>query len=336
MAPAQGNPVARTALRVALSLGVLALLLVLAEVAWRFHLQGKGLGWRDDPREFTSPFFTTYEEPRPFSDQDGFEFHNGWISRTKSPDELRVICFGGSTTVNRREGTSYAQLLEQRLSKAALGRTVRVLNAGGDGFSTAHVLVNLALRNLEAQPDVITVYENINDLSAIHFGARTASDYANKYHDDFYLGMRHRTGFIAELTKISRLARSAVHRVHALRFPEPESGTAQDWRPVMVHYERNLRSIVAVARAHGIAVVLATQPASAQLRADPGFSAFNEVVRRLAAELDVPLVDVAAQVQDEACFLPDQIHYTPAGVRAVADAFEPVLANVLAEVAGKL
>lgn len=321
--------------RIALAATVLLLLLVLAEVGWRLHLQRQGHGFLDDPREFTSPFFTTYEEPRPLADAGGFEYHGGRVARDKPPDELRVICFGGSTTLNRRAGVSWARLLEPRLAAAAPGRTVRVLNAGGDGFSTAHVLVNLALRNLEARPDVITVYENINDLSNIHFGASTPSDYANKYKDDFYLGMRHRTGLVAGLARISRLARHAAFRVHALRFPDPRTSRAQDWRPVLAHYERNLRSIVAIARAHGIAVVLATQPASAALREDPGFAAFNDRVRALAAELDVPLADVAAHVLDEACFLPDQIHYTREGVEAVADAFEPVLARVLAEVGAR-
>ena len=154
-------------------------LLVIAEGAWRVYLYRTGRGFFDDPHEFISPFFTTFDEPMPVITPQAFYYRNGSVPRDKPADEIRVICFGGSTTVNFRAGGSYPERIEARLTADGLG-PVRVLNAGGEGYSTAHILVNLALRNLAAKPDVITVYENINDLSAIYFGDGVEPDYANK------------------------------------------------------------------------------------------------------------------------------------------------------------
>jgi len=328
------SPRPRAARRVLVALAALAIALVALELGWRVWLQRTGRGFFDDPNEFSSPFFTTYEEPRPLLAQGGFQFHNGWVAREKPPGELRVICFGGSTTVDWRAGISYPQILEERLESAAGGRSVRVLNAGGDGFSSAHTLVNLALRNLEVQPDVITVYHNINDLSVRRFGDEVLSDYGNKYKTDFYLGMRHRTGPLAALTKVSRLARYTVSSISALNFPAQEERSHR-YEPGLRYFEANLRSIVAIARAHEIRVVLATQTARTDVREATDFADYNETVRRIAREQGVELIDVAATVTDDSLFLPDGIHCTRAGVEAVAAVFEGPLARLVGEVAGE-
>ncbi len=43
-----------------------AVAFVVLEIAWRSFLAVSGRGFFDDPREFTSPFFTTFQEPAPF------------------------------------------------------------------------------------------------------------------------------------------------------------------------------------------------------------------------------------------------------------------------------
>ena len=233
------------------------LVLLGLELAWRTYLFQIGKGFFDDPKEFTSPFFTTYEEPRPFITKDGFTYRNGKVSLQKPPKEIRIISFGGSTTVNDRAGISYPEILEHKFAENGNDCSVRVLNAGSEGYSTAHTLVNFSLRNLDVKPDIVTVYENINDLSATWFGDGVTSDYANKYRTDFYLGFRHRTGFLAELTKLSRLARFIVSKVQAIKFPAQEQYSNTDYARGLEYFKRNLRNIVAIARANNIRVVLA-------------------------------------------------------------------------------
>lgn len=308
------------------------IVLLVLELAWRIYLFRIGRGFFDDPREFISPFFTTYEEPRPFITSAGFEFRNGKVSLQKPSNEIRIISFGGSTTVNARAGISYPEILENKLAENGNSCSVRVLNAGGDGYSTAHTLVNLSLRNLDVKPDIITVYENINDLSAIWFGDGVTSDYANKYNTDFYLDFRHRTGVIAELTKVSRLARFVASRVNAIKFPVQEQFTNRDYTRGLEYFKRNLRSIVAIAKAHKIRVVLASQAARSDFRSHQGFVAYNNAVRALAEEEGVVFIDIASALTDDDLFLNDSIHNNRKGVERLAEAFYGPLSGLVEQV----
>jgi lysophospholipase L1-like esterase len=313
-----------------------SVILLAAETAWRTYLYSIGRGFFDDPHKFTSPFFTIYEEPPPFKWRTTAWYRNGRVEFAKAPNEIRIICFGGSTTVNWRAGLSYPELIERRLAERHPRYLIRVLNAGGDGYSTAHTLVNLSLRNLEIQPDIITVYENINDLSAKDFGDQITSDYANKYKSDFFLDFRHRTGLIAALTKISRLARSVFSNINILAFPDAGHGggrqsLGRDYRPGLQYFALNLRSIAAIAKEHGIRVLMASQPAQAGFRY-AGFAAYNETVRTIAMERGIVFVDVAAAVTGDDLFLPDAIHNTRKGVERVADVLYTPLDQLVQEV----
>jgi lysophospholipase L1-like esterase len=325
--------VARVAKTIVFSLLPLAALFLVLEIGWRIHLAHIGRGFFDDSNEFTSPFFTTYEEPVPRIDGDRLHYRNGVVERRKAPGEIRVISFGGSTTVNYRAGISYPEILERDLAQDfGSDPPIRVLNAGSEGYSTAHVLVNFSLRNLDAAPDIITLYENINDLSAVWFGDGVTSDYANKYETDYYLGMRHRTGLIAAVAGISRFGRMLIQRVDALRFPKPAQYYDRDIAPGLAYFERNLVNIVAIARAHGIRVLLATQPAQGDCR-HSAFRAYNETIRKVAAAEHVTLVDLEAVIPDDGSYLEgDCIHNNRAGVERVAAALREPLATLVREV----
>jgi lysophospholipase L1-like esterase len=310
--------------------------LALAELGWRLHLRATGRGFFDDPNEFISPFFTSFDEPEPVFREAQLRYRDGILDRGKAPNEIRVICFGGSTTVNDRAGISYPALLEARFAEEAPGYRVRVVNAGSAGFSTAHILVNLSLRNLDARPDVVTIYENVNDLSAAWFSAdEVLPDYAQKYKSGYYLGLRHRSGILPEIAKASRLARFLLSRITALEYPETAAPYwDRDFSRGLEIFTRNLRSIIAVARVHGIRVVLATQPSRSDLRSHPGSAAFNRAIAEVAAEQGVGYADVASAVTDDRLYLPkDAIHNTREGVHAVAEAFYAPLREEVESVA---
>jgi lysophospholipase L1-like esterase len=315
-----------------LSLVAIFLALLAAELGWRTYLYFSGHGFFDDPREFISPFFTGFEEPVPYFDGGQLVYRNATVPRDKGESEIRVICFGGSTTVGRRAGVSYPELLDERFAESIDGYRVRVLNAGSEAYSTAHFLVNLGLRNLDADPDIITIYENVNDLTASWFSTDPVlPDYAQKYQSGFYLGLRHRSGILAELARVSRLARFLFSRIEAIAYPAtPPVDSQADLERGIALFERNLRSIIAVAQTHGIRVLLATQPSESTWRTNPGAVAFNRAIAAAAASEGVAFVDVAAQVTDDNLFLPgDSIHNNRAGVQAVADAlYWPLRAEV--------
>jgi lysophospholipase L1-like esterase len=318
-----------TTKKVVFSLITLILVSLCLELSWRTYLFYTGHGFFDDPREFISPFFTTYDEPMPYLTHDGFEFRYSTVPREKQPNEIRIIAFGGSTTVNWRAGISYTTLLTQELARDYDNYQVHVLNAGGDAYSTAHTLVNFCLRNIDVQPDIIIIYHNVNDLSVRSFGTSTTSDYSNKYKGDFYLGFRHRTGILAEVMKVSRLARFVLFKFDAIRFPAEQHTQTRDYAPGLEYFRRNLRSTIAIAKANNIRVVLASQAAAANVRGRAGFKAYNEAVQALAKEENVPFVNVAGSLTDDDSFLNDSVHYTRAGVERLAETFHGPVKGII-------
>jgi len=314
------------------SIITLLIFLVISEFAWRYYLLHIGKGFFDDPREFTSPFFTTYAEPAPFLWDKSYYYLNDKVPIKKSPNEVRIICFGGSTTVNFRAGISYAEILNNKFSDNFKNYQVKVLNAGGEGYSSAHTLVNFSLRNLDVQPDIIIVYHNINDLSVVWFGDKIVSDYGNKYKTDFYLGYRHRTGFLIGLTKISRLSRYVYSKINALEFPTSKEYRDRDYEPGLKYFRRNLKNIIAIAKNHGIRVILASQAAASDLRSNTAFAEFNKAIELLANEEEVVFVDMANALTDNQLFLDDTIHYTREGVEQIGEIFYAPLKDVVDEV----
>jgi lysophospholipase L1-like esterase len=297
------------------------------ELAVRVYAYSTGRGFSDHPRAFISPFFTTSEVPAPYKDGDYRVFKEGErVTPHKAEGEVRILCLGGSTTLPApdSEGYSYVHGLRDLLSDRFPGADIRVLNAGGHSFSSAHSVVNLALRGLEVEPDIVTVYHNINDLSVNYFGDLAVSDYANKYLTPYYLSYLHRSGVLSMFERASRLWRVIVNRVQILQFSYEHYDPTRDFHPGAPFFERNLRSIVSIARAHGADVVLGTQAAHSSLRDGEGFVAYNAIIRRVAAETGTSLAEIARTVVDDAHFV-DDVHNTSAGAGAVAQQWvEPV------------
>lgn len=114
-------------------------------------------------------------------------------------------------------------------------------------------------------------------------------------------------------------------------------------------YEENVRTLIGVARAAGASPVLITQPAL--WGAPPGkweellwvsydgriphaqlwemLERFNDVMRRLSAELGVPLVDLARRLPKTAEVFYDDDHFTVKGAEIVADEIARVMFGIL-------
>jgi hypothetical protein len=94
------------------------------------------------------------------------------------------------------------------------------------------------------------------------------------------------------------------------------------------YFERNVRSMLAVAKAHGVRAVLCTFAYSKEFPAEPlighpalqaAIDATNTIVRRLGAETGTPVLDHAALLSRKELFT-DGVHFSEAGNRACAEA----------------
>ena len=187
------------------------------------------------------------------------------IQQKKPSGTFRIICLGGSNTEenhDREPDRTYPDFLEQELNKT-FGGAVEVLNAGNSGYTTVESLNNFALRLLDFEPDMIIYYEAINDVyfSGLLDGFRPDYAHARRNTPDH-------PGFWDKLPAIPWSFCYSWGRTRLLRVFAMTKGLIQ-WvnysplRPAsrfepgaVAAYKRNLKSLCAVALAHGVAPVL--------------------------------------------------------------------------------
>lgn len=264
----------------------------------------------------------------------------------------RVVCIGGSTTYGdgvEDHRQAFPAQLERQLQGAGHGG-VEVVNAGVPGYSSLESLSNLQLRVLELEPDLVLVHHGVNDArprfvwppdayrpdqSGLWKGPTRTHDERPWEASTLARVVAIRLDWIEphrSVNSISELAETYLgetYRRQVARRTYPSGPFASlpverilERNPPR-HFERNLRSIIAVARAHGAEVVLSTVPCSAAfahrypLPADPLFRQAvddnHAIVRRVGRALAVPVVDAARDLPEDAPLFTDGIHLTAAG-----------------------
>lgn len=284
--------------------------------------------------------------------RQGFRTHE--ILGAKPPGQIRVFALGGSTTedVWNDEGLHWPLVAERELHAA--GRMdVRIYNGAMSAYTTAHTLVRFSFDVLQYDPDVLLVMHNVNDLLVAYLAAREGVPVDGSYLVKY--GRRELTRDIDDRdVVVSRLWRTLSGRLAALRAvpaERPVLDGSYDLAPAIALFERNLASIAAVARAHGVAPLLLTMPVSRSkatfedtarlgdhglLEAFPSyerfhadFEAYNETVRRVGREHGVPVVDAAALLAPEDRYFADLVHTTSDGVVAMGRAVAPSILAAL-------
>jgi lysophospholipase L1-like esterase len=193
--------------------------------------------------------------------------------------------------------------------------------------------VNFSLRLLDFEPDVLIVLHNINDLSALDYGDELLPDYSNKYLSDSFLAYEHRTGAGATLLQLSRglqlIRWQSTWLQNALEY-SPRNGYLHSADRGRQLFRRNLESIIAVARQHGVRVILTTQGHRDDEQG--AFAAYNEETRRVAFDHAVPLADAAKAMNGRRELFLDPVHMSAKGVTALAAVMEPVLEASLRDI----
>jgi lysophospholipase L1-like esterase len=282
--------------------------------------------------------------------------HGGLYPLEKPEGAFRIVCLGGSTTENQNnfddDGTDYPMVLEALLRERLGRRDVEVINVGFSAYSTAHMLITLELDVLSWKPDLIIVSEAVNDLLVTYF-PDFAYDYSNKYGLPFYGTAFFEQHSLADtLFQHSQLFWVLKRRADRL-FPERglpirrrSYGDTPD--PVgSATYARNLRSMVALARSNGIRVVLGEQPLQTSeelfkrhfehkpyngLVVYPLHDEFvkhhrfyDGIMKQVAEDTEVLFADNDRRLGDRPAYFIDSVHYTAAGLRALAEGYADFL-----------
>ena len=254
------------------------------------------------------------------------------------PRAIRIVFVGGSTTYTHdiRDNTKiFSSGLERLLDehyRSELGeRRIEVVNAGMGAATSAENLIRLIFHVSEVRPDLLVLQEGINDVPPRGLGT-LRSDYGN-YRKIWgppslfdgeesiaYSG-------VVRIGELGMLGHFVLRRLHLARpwHVNRFSTRSQEYRAEDVsrndsrYFERNLRYMIAIARAMGADVLLASSAVeerldwTRELGLARGVAEHNAVNRRIAAEEGVPFFDFAAQMPTDSEHMPDGMHVSQRG-----------------------
>jgi lysophospholipase L1-like esterase len=357
--PSLGGILLRAAIVVAITAGLLAA----AEGATRLWLRLRTGAW---PRTAAShvraqqdealrlyrrhPFLNT--APREgmrvhaFGKEAGFNalgYRSPERPLSRPPGVLRILCAGGSTTFDllaASDDRTWPWRLEDRLRRRR--PRLEVWNAGFPGWTSLESLISLALRDVDLGPGLVVVYQGDNDLQP---GGYRPFDREYE-HGHAELALR-ALGF--DRPPLPWRSRSVLVERLAAAWSRPGDPWASlDPREprhprlataAIATFDRNLRSLAALARAHGARVALVTQSIRIRRRqraedlkylaqwlpglvpeAAPGeLDRLNEVLRARRGDEGVQLVDAAVRIGWQDDDFADPLHFSDRGSERFAD-----------------
>ena len=295
-----------------------------------FFIDGKNF-FRD--RLFISPWITTIDYPPPrIDDQNNafFRHRDKPVKLIKENGLKRIITVGGSTTADKAAGKAhnpdYQHELEGLLNSKQRGEKYEVLNAGGDGYSTAQSLINIEFRLVEFSPDLIILMHNMNDLTVKIFGKRISPDYSNKYMQPFFLAPELQGG----LSLYGLLNQSRV--LMKLGIPSlflDEQKEVENAQYGFQIFKRNLNHIVAICELHNIDLLLLSQPLQWSDQKIRGFPEYNNAVKQVADDSRGHYFDMRTNMGQEPDLYTDHMHYTLKGVKKFSALLAPIVSDIL-------
>ena len=261
-------------------------------------------------------------------------FNNfGFVGRdftyAKPPGVIRIAALGASTTAD-----GYPAMLEEYLNArvAAQSNRFEVMNFGHGYWTSAHVLVNFVLNVIDFAPDYIIIHQVANDEHARAPEAEFRGDYS--HHLKVFQPPRIADRYILRVSVLYRALKFHLNPNPewmfvdaASRIPRKEPQRAMNARELGV-FRRNIETIIDVATARQIKVVLTTMPRLTdehlhhidQFNAK-GVDQENETLRSIAANHDrLPFVDLDKLMTGKVnhLFL-DPIHVNDTGKRMKAE-----------------
>jgi lysophospholipase L1-like esterase len=340
-----GEPQFGVTKSLAFSATLIVLILGAAELlvrGWAFYMRGDAERWDAksstfvlEPGEYRSEYGNVAR-----INSAGFV---GAELASEGPDLWRIVAVGDSCTYGGGSDLdSYPALLEARLHlREGPGRRYEVVNAGISGLNSELALRRLRSRVLALTPDVVTLYIGWNDLmkfdplAQVEEGQNARWSGVARALDGLWLvkGLRkllffHLRPFVAP----------------PATGPESHTGRFAGFRPTL--YERNLAEMIDAVQSIGARPLLVTLPTVVRPEMSvpdlrqarvmfPYFgsanavgdfldllAAYNQVVRTLAAERNVPLVDLAKHfeaVDDITPYFFDTMHPDTRGRAVIAE-----------------
>ncbi len=282
------------------------------------------------------------------TDDNGFiKNGNNQISKLKKND-VKIIFFGGSTTESLfvKESVRFPSLLEKNL-REKIKKNIYVYNAGVSGNNSLHSLLNLISKGISIKPNFVVLMNNMNDLGSLKFSgsywkAPLSRSIIKKSEEKtiFRLIFNETKDFL-----IPNLYNFIRPRIQFNRNVKSNDEWAEfrnnkiDYDSLDSMYSSSIKSFIRVSRAWDIEPILMTQFNRVN-STDPlwqktflkyegnyksnneyinKYHQFNEIIRQIAKDEKVSLIDLAVVVPRNNDFIYDVVHLNENGSKLVAN-----------------
>ena len=261
-------------------------------------------------------------------------------SYEKPPGVIRVVTLGASSTFgyHSRDNETYPSMMEGFLNMDCDAQKFEVINLGIPHLDSRQILALLQDEAFRLSPDVVTLYEGVNDSGGGNWRAPNSPSLSQKLKT-----------FIRKHFLTAKLIRDLLDREK-----QYTAATTQSERNnVSVEFLANLQLILNAARSRNITLVVATQQAKSSLFGTETIrgvtyahevktirsmlsehgkvgqaegillihSELMDLMRRWASENSVPLVDVIEALDQRRDTLMSWVHLSPEGNKIAARAF---------------
>lgn len=278
------------------------------------------------------------------------------ITQPKPAGVFRIVAMGGSTTygISLNWSDAYPAQLQKILREDYGYSKVEVINAGVNAYTSWDSLVNFEFRVLDLTPDMIIVYDNINDIVARLIDPKK------------YNSLNALRGIWQ--TDPTPLSPSVLYRYIAINLGWMQNPATLDWQlrsqsdvkrcvaPTFcpnlnmtpeqvlaanppIYFERNLRNLAALATANHVQVVFSSWayfPDSMGAGIDP-FMTYpyvqqaadeqNAILKQLAADTHTDFYDLAGNIPVNKDYWLDGMHLTATGTHTQAALYAKFLVD---------
>jgi lysophospholipase L1-like esterase len=267
------------------SISLVLVVVLLAE----FYLRDKYNNYESKSYQYTidhfDPFLQLKLADNYTTNINSYGFRGEEINKDKPKGTFRIFILGGSTVLSR--GTAYektsARVLEKLLSKNYPNKKIEVINAGVDGYTTEHSLIQYLFKIKDFNPDMIIMWHGINDW---YYSCSPPERAYEQYKSDYshYLGADAAMVFNyfkpQPLVSIKMISYdffikfmqdnwySDLYQMVQKRYPssgfysDNNKSNQYDMKkyPSLTSYERNLETFINITKKDNVQFILGNQP----------------------------------------------------------------------------
>ncbi len=254
---------------------------------------------------------------------NSFGLRDHEFAREKGPNELRILCLGGSCTYGSGVALpeAFPQVLEERLSAADGSRAYEVINAGLPGYTVFQGYQLLRKHGFDFGPDVVIVDFGLNEVS--YWSGLSDVETHREMNNDLLDAMLRLDLFRLLLKPVLGRRAPAVDERGLI---DP-LGTMSDRPTIRVtpeEYAQYVRKIIHDCRSREIDVVLILHPSGA-LRKNELIQENHRNLRAIAKDTNAPLLDLEVCLKSAPHLTLDDTHLSQDGHRMEAELLHEIL-----------